>query len=232
MQAEQLTPSPPLPRKRGGSRPSTPRVHQSPSTQCNAPNETDRVLRPLPSRPPRPRRIRVRARRRARPGRSEAAAAVGAHGAAHRAPVRAEDNRRRQHAALGGADPARADLREARTIPGDAAGRGRHRAGARSRIAAGQDGAVPAGASRDDDRGSARRAAGEAVHLVRRGGRGGLDRAGASRHRGGAGRAEAGGGESLAARHRAALRGRSRRHHVRGPQCRALLGRGEASASH
>ena len=51
-------------------------------------------------------------------------------------------------AARRGADPARPDLCEARPVPGDAAGRGRRRAGARSRIAAGQDAAVPAGRGR------------------------------------------------------------------------------------
>ena len=139
-------------------------------------------------------------------------------------------HRRRQHAAVGGADAARPHLCEARAVPGDAAGRGRHRARARSRVAAGPDGAVPAGRGRGDHRGGARPAAGEAVHLVRPGGRGCVDRAGASRRGRLAGRAEVGRGEGAAARHRAALRRRSRRLHVRRPQRRALLGRGAAAA--
>ena len=47
-----------------------------------------------------------------------------------------------------GADAARPDLCEARTVPGDAARRRRRRARARSRIAAGQDAAVPASRGR------------------------------------------------------------------------------------
>ena len=67
--------------------------------------------------------------------------------------------RRRSGAAVGGADPARADLREARPVPGDAPRRGRRRARARSRSAAGQDGAVPAGRGGGRGRGRARPAA-------------------------------------------------------------------------
>ena len=128
-----LTPSPPLPRMRGGSRPSTPRVHQSPSTQCDAPNETD-VFSSLSHLARLGRANCVRARRRARAGRSEAAAASARMGL-RIARLFERKTTAPTHAALGGADKARAHLREARAIPGDAAGRGRHRAGARSRIA-------------------------------------------------------------------------------------------------
>ena len=104
--------------------------------------------RALPSRPPRPRRLRVRARGRAGAGRSDAAAAAGADRASARAADRAADQHSARGPARRGADPARPDLRQARAVPGDAARRRRRRAGARSRIAAGQDGAVPAGRGR------------------------------------------------------------------------------------
>ena len=129
-----------------------------------------------------PRRLRVRARGRARPDRPEpAAAARRAPRVAARAPDRAAGEHGRRQPAGRRADPARADLCEARPVPGDAAGRGRRRARARPRDAAGQDGAVPAG------RGRARveRAFGtplrELVASLRSAGRRRVDRAGAPR---------------------------------------------------
>ena len=112
-----------------------------------------------------PRRLRVRARGRAGAGRSRAAAAAGAARHCELArlierPTSANGAR----PALRRADAARADLREARAVPGDAARRGRRRARARSRIAAGQDGAVPAGAGRSAGRRRARQAAARSVY--------------------------------------------------------------------
>src|SRR5262245_44755170 len=78
-----LPPSPPLPRKGGGSRPVPFHRACSHSALRKACSETEIDRRPLPSRPPRPRRIRVRTRRRAGPCRSRAVAVVGAHGLAH-----------------------------------------------------------------------------------------------------------------------------------------------------
>ena len=110
-----------------------------------------------------------------------------------------------------GAHAARAELRQARPVPGDAAGRRRRRARARSRTAAGPDAAVPASARRRPR--SPPRSAGRS-HAVfatlRPAGRGRLDRAGASRRgRDGDGAARRR-GQGAAARRRAALPRRSR----------------------
>ena len=106
-----------------------------------------------------------------------------------RAPHRAAEPRHRGEAAVGGADPARADLCEARPVPGDAAGRGRRRAGARSGTAAGPDGAVPAGRSGARGRGGVGQTARRGLRALRAAGRGRLDRAGPPRRSGDAGEA-------------------------------------------
>ena len=111
------TPLPSPPPQGGGSK-------QAPSNRCD--------LLHRPSRPPRPCGFCFRARRRIRAGRSGHAAVAGACRPAHRAADRAAEDRERRRPPGCGADRARPDLCEARTIPGDPAGRRRRQAGARS----------------------------------------------------------------------------------------------------
>ncbi len=114
-----------------------------------------------PSGPARARGPGVRPRGRVRIGRSGAIAAARAPGAAGGAPHRAAREHDREQSSGRGLDPARTHLREARPVPGHAAGRGRGGAGARPGIPAGPHGAVPAGRSRAHDRGGVRAPAAE-----------------------------------------------------------------------
>ena len=113
-----------------------------------------------PSLPPRPRRLRVRARGRARRWSIRRRCRCRRGSALRLARLIERPTGAGAPARLvGRADPARPDLRQARPVPGDAARRRRPGARARSRIAAGQDAAVPAGRGRGRGRGRARQAA-------------------------------------------------------------------------
>ena len=79
-----------------------------------------------PSLPAQPRWLCVRARGRVRPGRSDAAAGAGQGGRTARPPDREAGQCGGSKPPGGGADPARADLRQARPVPGDAPRRGGH----------------------------------------------------------------------------------------------------------
>ena len=113
-----------------------------------------------------------------------------------------------------GADPARSELCQARSVSGDPPGRGRRRARPRSGAAAGPDAAVPAGAGGSGDRRVVRQAGQRDFFDVRSAGRRRLDRAGASRRSRDHARAKGRRRQSAAAQRRASLSWRSARFHV------------------
>ena len=166
----------------------------------------------LPSHPSRARRFRVRARGRVRAGRPRPLPLPARIGIALARLIERPGGERRLRPARRRADQARADLRQARPVHGDAARRGRQADRARSGKPAGQDGAVSAERSRSRGRRSLRQAAQRRLRRASgpRSPPPRSRRCTAPRSRQ-SGERKAGRGENPAARHRAPLQGRSRR---------------------